>query len=205
MSRLDIASVTSWHAPTALVVPCATFGLKTSNHCPILVEFLEATYIMSSAASMRRRLDSALTEEEEYWKQRSKIDWLRRVIATLASSIRRPLAEKQEIVSMVHMTWMRFGMWSNRGLKFWDTVGGGVTEESLRCLNEGDSICDVNNTLMCLISKTTAAYHITDFCTISLCNVVYKIVAKALASRLQSVVGEVISENQSTFVLGPII
>ncbi|KAK2662981.1 hypothetical protein Ddye_001555 [Dipteronia dyeriana] len=44
--------------------------------------------------------------------------------------------------------------------------------------------------------------RIPDFHPISLCNVVYKIMAKALANRLRLVLGEVIMETQSVCILG---
>ncbi|KAK3230612.1 hypothetical protein Dsin_002493 [Dipteronia sinensis] len=45
----------------------------------------------------------------------------------------------------------------------------------------------------------------TDFCPISLCNVVYKIVSKDLANMLRVVLGKVIPETESTFVPGRLI
>ncbi|KAK3230121.1 hypothetical protein Dsin_002002 [Dipteronia sinensis] len=79
--------------------------------------------------------------------------------------------------------------------KNWDTVGPGVTADCLKVLNDGEPLGRVNNTLVCLIPKVHVAERITDYRPISMCNVVYKIVAKALTTRLRSVLGEVISET----------
>ncbi|KAK3211197.1 hypothetical protein Dsin_015903 [Dipteronia sinensis] len=62
--------------------------------------------------------------------------------------------------------------------KFWDTFGLSATEVCLRCLNYGDSLKRVNNTLICFIPKKETADRMTVFRSISLCNVLYKAVAK---------------------------
>lgn len=59
----------------------------------------------------------------------------------------------------------------------------------------------LNDTYICLIPKVSCPQKITEFCPISLCNVVYKIVSKVLANRLKKILPEVINESQSAFVL----
>ncbi|KAK3195597.1 hypothetical protein Dsin_026907 [Dipteronia sinensis] len=89
--------------------------------------------------------------------------------------------------------------------KFWDKVGPSVTEACLRCLNDSESFACVNKTLICLIPKTKAAERMTNYRPISLCNVLYKVVAKTMANRLRMVLGEVIYEMQNAFIPGRLI
>lgn len=46
---------------------------------------------------------------------------------------------------------------------------------------------------------------ITKYCHISLCNVIYRVLAKVLANRLKKIVHEIVSEAQSASVLGRLI
>lgn len=55
-------------------------------------------------------------------------------------------------------------------------------------------------TFKTLIRKVSDTKKVRDFKPISLCNVIYNIVAKALANRLKSVLPHIISPNQSFFV-----
>ncbi|KAK2639561.1 hypothetical protein Ddye_027356 [Dipteronia dyeriana] len=62
--------------------------------------------------------------------------------------------------------------------KYWGTIGKSITKAFLRCLNDEESLVIVNSTLITLISKLQQGESLTDFFPISLCNVIYKIVAK---------------------------
>jgi len=87
----------------------------------------------------------------------------------------------------------------------WDTVGDRVRRVALEFLNKGTIDLAFNSTFIVLIPKLQAAISVDEYRPISLCNVLYKIVAKVLANRLKQVLPTVISPNQSVFVLGHLI
>ncbi|KAK2647697.1 hypothetical protein Ddye_015186 [Dipteronia dyeriana] len=89
--------------------------------------------------------------------------------------------------------------------KFRDTIGTSVTAACLEILNGGRSVEDINSTVITLIPKTQNPVSMTDYRPISLCNVVYKIIAKVITNRLKGVMGKVISENQCAFIPGRLI
>jgi hypothetical protein len=86
-----------------------------------------------------------------------------------------------------------------------DIVGNDVTKEVLNFLNGGTMPENWNETVVVLIPKVENPERIQDLRPISLCNVLYKIASKVISNRLKCILPEVISLNQSTFVLGRII
>ncbi|KAK2653416.1 hypothetical protein Ddye_013272 [Dipteronia dyeriana] len=67
--------------------------------------------------------------------------------------------------------------------KFWDLVRPSVTAKCLRCMNDGGGSLEViNKMLVVFIPKVMNPGRITEFRPISLCDVIYKIVAKTLAN-----------------------
>jgi hypothetical protein len=63
----------------------------------------------------------------------------------------------------------------------------------------------INETVIVLIPKTNDAEDIKDFRSISLCNVVYKVVSKCIVNRLRPMLQLLISETQSAFLPGRLI
>ena len=53
-----------------------------------------------------------------------------------------------------------------------------VEDLCLGVLNEGHSVRDINDTIVTLIPKVNETERVRDFRPISLCNVVYKVIAK---------------------------
>lgn len=85
---------------------------------------------------------------------------------------------------------------------FWNIVGDKFTYAVLTCLNEGHVPCEINFTHIVLIPKTKQPEKMTQYQPISLCNVLYKLIAKVLANWLKFVFRALIFENQSAFILG---
>jgi hypothetical protein len=89
--------------------------------------------------------------------------------------------------------------------KNWANVGREVSNAVIHILNNGSMNKDINSTYLALIPKIANPTCVTEFRPISLCNVVYKLVAKTLANRLKSILPDIISPNQSAFIPGRLI
>lgn len=87
----------------------------------------------------------------------------------------------------------------------WATVGGEVRTTVLNFLNLGTFDEAINTTFIALIPKVSPSTKVTDFRPISLCNVLYKFIAKVSANRLKVLLPSIISCNQSAFIPGRLI
>ena len=62
-----------------------------------------------------------------------------------------------------------------------------------------------NDTLIVIIPKNVTLMSMKDLRPISLCNVVYKLVAKVITNRVKLILPDIISPNQSAFMPGRLI
>ena len=89
--------------------------------------------------------------------------------------------------------------------KNWAVIGNEVSHVVLLFLNNGSLNKELNLTYIALIPKVANPLCVMEFRLINLCNVLYKLIAKTLANRLKLVLNDIISPNQSAFVLGRLI
>lgn len=78
---------------------------------------------------------------------------------------------------------------------YWSIVGEDTASAVLKFLNEGCFDENVNFTHILLIPKVECPNGVIDFIPKSLCNVLYKFIAKILANRLKIVLPDIISYN----------
>lgn len=85
---------------------------------------------------------------------------------------------------------------------YWDVVGNDIVTMCNQFLQTSQLQPGLNSTNLVLIPKVSKPQNMGDLRPIALCNVMYKIITKILANRLKSVLGDIISENQSAFIAG---
>ncbi|KAA3474024.1 reverse transcriptase [Gossypium australe] len=89
--------------------------------------------------------------------------------------------------------------------QYWHIVGKEVLDFCLGILNGNKGADLVNVTEIVLIPKIPNPSSLVNFRPISLCSVLYKIVAKTIPNRMQNVIGMCIDEVQSAFFPGCLI
>jgi hypothetical protein len=87
----------------------------------------------------------------------------------------------------------------------WATLKEDIITAVRKFFEEGEMPDGVNDTSIVLIPKNKNAITLKDFRPISLCNVIYKIVAKCLVNRMRPLLKDIISETQSAFIPGRMI
>jgi len=89
--------------------------------------------------------------------------------------------------------------------KFWDSIGNDVSSAMLPILNGHPIPPKLNHTFVALIPKKPRPEHISEYRSISLCNMVYKLVTKVVANRLKPLLHSIISDTQGAFAQGSLI
>ena len=84
----------------------------------------------------------------------------------------------------------------------WETVGGSVVRFATQFFENGKLPEDMSDALVVLIPKVTTPESITQFRPISLYNVLFKIITKAMVGRLKGVMTKLIGPAQSSFIPG---
>lgn len=84
--------------------------------------------------------------------------------------------------------------------KHWQSVREGVFTTCLHILNRQGNPALINHIYLALIPKISNPKKVTNYRPISLCNVVYKIVAKILENRIKPIISQIISPTQSAFI-----
>ncbi|GAU39501.1 hypothetical protein TSUD_68650 [Trifolium subterraneum] len=85
---------------------------------------------------------------------------------------------------------------------FWELCGNEIFKAGCEWLEGRSFPPNLNSTNIALIPKGDTQTSMKDWRPISLCNVLYKVIAKVLANRLKLILNKCISENQSAFVPG---
>lgn len=81
-------------------------------------------------------------------------------------------------------------------------MGSHVRQAVLQCLNGGSVDAAINATN---IPKGQSPTRVTNYRPISLCNALYKLIAKLLANRLKLILPHIISPKQRAFIPGQLI
>lgn len=77
---------------------------------------------------------------------------------------------------------------------YWNIICYDICQLCLDVLDGSDGVAYFNHTMIALIPKVNSPSRVTEFCPISLCNVLYKIISKVLANMLKKAMPDVISE-----------
>ncbi|XP_073137930.1 uncharacterized protein [Henckelia pumila] len=178
------------------------------------------SYEMNNIKELEVELEKLSSQEELLWKQRSRSDWLaagdkNTKFFYRTASLRKELNTIRGLISgQGDFVQDQGGPDKAPGpdgfsgifyQKFWHVVGEEVTQVVLHILNEDAPMDGWNNTIITLIPKVGNPMMMKEFRPISLCNICYKIIARALTNRLRLLMSRVIDETQSAFVPGRLI
>ncbi|PKA58228.1 Putative ribonuclease H protein [Apostasia shenzhenica] len=156
-----------------------------SDHCPLLVVF-EPHHIPASSIRFE---DAWLSFEEAHsivqatWHRSEEIQ---SAVSSLASN-RAPGID---------------GLTGSFFKRYWSTISSDVVTAILYAFEKGQLPQSWKDTAVTLVPKIPHAFEAKHFRPISLCNTIYKIIAKILVHRLKPLLPSLISIEQGAFIPG---
>ncbi|KAA3478899.1 reverse transcriptase [Gossypium australe] len=140
--------------------------------------------ILTEIAEVQLDLNLEADKEELFWEQRARVNWLKNGM-------------DDRIFSLV-------------GQRVTDCMNANLTksfseEEVCNILNGIREVGDINKTCIVLIPKTDKPKTMSQFQPISLCTVIYKIIAKMMVNRMSDILRDCINESQCAFIPGRLI
>lgn len=88
---------------------------------------------------------------------------------------------------------------------YWAMIGFDVTNIILKYLHGQLDVKDLPETCIVLVQKIKELELMSNFRSISLCNVIYKAISKVLVNMIKSILQGLIDESQSAFVSNRLI
>ncbi|KAH9723192.1 reverse transcriptase domain-containing protein [Citrus sinensis] len=175
---------------------------------------------------LESQINSMLVDEEIYWKQRSRADWLRegdkntnptpsqiqaalqgmtvKVTPEMNVQLEKPFTAEDVEEALANMCPTKAprpdGLPTAFFQKHWKFVRNGMISTCLNVLNEQGNPSTLNHTFIALIPKIANPRKVSDYRPISLCNVIYRVVAKAIANRMKPILSQIISPMQSVLI-----
>lgn len=133
----------------------------------------------------------------------------KRLTESMIESLLKPFSQEQVVAALASMHPCKSpgpdGCPALFYKQHWATVGDDICRVVLEFLNDGVLPHGLNHTNVVLIPKVPNLCEMKDFRPISLCNVSYKLISKALSNRLKSILPLIIDGNQSAFIPGRLI
>ncbi|XP_074352119.1 uncharacterized protein LOC141691283 [Apium graveolens] len=88
---------------------------------------------------------------------------------------------------------------------YWNVVHDDVVGFCRKFFDTGVMDEEINRTIVCIIPKVKQPQYMTEIRSISLCNVLFRILSKVLANRLKGCLPTIVSANHSAFIEGRLL
>nr|XP_011459772.1 PREDICTED: uncharacterized protein LOC105350086 [Fragaria vesca subsp. vesca] len=173
----------------------------------------DSIWLKQKDFQIRTKLLDMWKQEEIFWAQKAKADWLNfvniiePVISDSDNAMLLQQVSDEEIQEAINSIGVLKapgpdGIHASFYQNCWKEVKDTVIPMIKACFRDGKLIRNINHTNIALIPKIENPTKVNDFRPISLCNVSYKIITKIMIKRLRPLLTKCISKNQGAFAPG---